>query len=147
MQTGVKDKIPSFLVFVGLSWQNVLNVINNKMIFIISFPRRLIHKLLHLIMQQERPSLPEDISPDLQFIIQSCWVEDPNMRPSFSQIIRMLNSFLFAVSPSPPSLNSNTNEAAASNENDTMSDLSARARGKFAFIRHLFSARKTKNTQ
>ncbi|PON94433.1 Mitogen-activated protein kinase kinase kinase [Trema orientale] len=97
--------------------------------------------------KQERPTLPEDISPDLAFIIQSCWVEDPNLRPSFSQIVRMLNSFLFTLSPAPSSLDSDTNEAAASNENDTMSDLSSRARGKFAFIRHLFTAKKTKSAQ
>ncbi|PON51610.1 Mitogen-activated protein kinase kinase kinase [Parasponia andersonii] len=97
--------------------------------------------------KQERPTLPEDISPDLAFIIQSCWVEAPNLRPSFSQIVRMLNSFLFTLSPAPSSLDSDTNEAAASNENDTMSDLSSRARGKFAFIRHLFTAKKTKNAQ
>ncbi|XP_030480325.2 serine/threonine-protein kinase STY13 [Cannabis sativa] len=96
--------------------------------------------------KQERPSIPEDISPDLAFIVQSCWVEDPNLRPSFSQIIRMLNSFLFTLSPTP-SLDSDTNEAEASNENDTMNELSARARGKFSFIRHLFTARKTKSTQ
>ncbi|KAL5550630.1 hypothetical protein UlMin_000806 [Ulmus minor] len=95
--------------------------------------------------KQERPSLPEDISPDLAFIMQSCWVEDSNMRPSFSQIVRMLNSFLFTLPPTPSLLDSDTNEAAASN--DTMADLSARARGKFAFIRHLFTAKKTKNAQ
>ncbi|EXB42381.1 Serine/threonine-protein kinase HT1 [Morus notabilis] len=97
--------------------------------------------------KQERPSMPENISPDLAFIIQSCWVEDPNLRPSFSQIVRMLNSFLFTLSPAPPSLDSDANDAAASNENDSMNDLSARTRGKFAFIRQLFTARKTKNPQ
>ncbi|KAL9267074.1 Serine/threonine-protein kinase STY13-like protein [Drosera capensis] len=51
--------------------------------------------------KQERPKIPEDISPDLAFIIQSCWVEDPNLRPSFGQIIRMLNEFLFTVAPIP----------------------------------------------
>ncbi|XP_015870159.1 serine/threonine-protein kinase STY13 [Ziziphus jujuba] len=97
--------------------------------------------------KQERPSLPEDISPDLAFIIQSCWVEDPNLRPSFSQIVRMLNSFLFTLSPSQSSLpdSDDVNEAAASNV--SMNDLSARTRGKFAFIRHLFAAKRTKNLQ
>lgn len=99
-------------------------------------------------MQQERPSLPEDISSDLAFIIQSCWVEDPNLRPSFSQIVRMLNSFLFTLSPAPSLLDSDANDdATSSNESDSMNDLSARARGKFSFIRQLFTARKAKNTQ
>ncbi|PQP98488.1 serine/threonine-protein kinase HT1 isoform X1 [Prunus yedoensis var. nudiflora] len=96
--------------------------------------------------KQERPRLPEDISPDLAFIIQSCWVEDPNLRPTFSQIIRMLNSFLFKLSPpSPPIPDTDTNEAAASN--GTMSELSVRTRGKFAFLRQLFNAKRTKNSQ
>lgn len=98
--------------------------------------------------KQERPSLPEDISSDLAFIIQSCWVEDPNLRPSFSQIVRMLNSFLFTLSPAPSLLDSDANEdGPSSNENDSMNDLSARARGKFSFIRQLFTPRKAKNTQ
>ncbi|KAM3690000.1 hypothetical protein ACB098_09G090800 [Castanea mollissima] len=99
--------------------------------------------------KQERPTLPEDISPDLAFIIQSCWVEDPNLRPSFSQIIRMLNAFLFTLSPPSPSLpESDTNEGeAAASSNGTMTEFSARARGKFSFIRQLFTAKRTKNSQ
>ncbi|KAJ9179652.1 hypothetical protein P3X46_007999 [Hevea brasiliensis] len=97
--------------------------------------------------KQERPSLPEDISPDLAFIIQSCWVEDPNLRPSFSQIIRMLNAFLFTLSaPSTSVPESDTHETAASS-NGTMAEFSARARGKFAFLRQLFTAKRTRNSQ
>lgn len=103
----------------------------------------------HLRMQQERPRLPEDVSPDLAFVIQACWVEDPNLRPTFSQIIRMLNSFYFKLSPpsppSPPLPDTDNNEAAASN--GTMSELSVRTRGKFSFLRQLFNAKKNKNSQ
>ena len=96
-------------------------------------------------VQQERPSLPEDISPDLAFIIQSCWVEDPNMRPSFSQIIRMLNAFLFTLTPPSPSIpESDTNETAETS-NGTMTEL--RTKGKFAFLRQLFTAKRTRNSQ
>ncbi|CAK9144477.1 unnamed protein product [Ilex paraguariensis] len=94
--------------------------------------------------KQERPSLPEDISPDLAFIIQSCWVEDPNMRPSFSQIIRMLNAFLFTLPPPPPSLPESDSAEAS---NGTLSELSARTRGKFSFLRQLFAAKRTRNSQ
>ncbi|KAJ4822476.1 hypothetical protein Tsubulata_011628 [Turnera subulata] len=98
--------------------------------------------------KQERPSLPEDISPNLAFIIQSCWVEDPNLRPSFSQIIRMLNEFLFTLSPPPPApvQESDSNEAAASS-NGAVTEFSARGRGKFAFLRQLFAAKRSKNSQ
>ncbi|KAL7169499.1 hypothetical protein ACSBR2_034518 [Camellia fascicularis] len=100
--------------------------------------------------KQERPTLPEDISPDLAFVIQSCWVEDPNMRPSFSQIIRMLNAFLFTLTPPSPSssTDSQTTEAAAMTSNGTsMTELSTRTRGKFGFLRQLFTAKKTRNSQ
>ncbi|KAG5550757.1 hypothetical protein RHGRI_015647 [Rhododendron griersonianum] len=97
--------------------------------------------------KQERPGLPEDISPDLAFIIQSCWVEDPNMRPSFSQIIRLLNTFLFTLAPpSPSSAESDVTEASVTS-NGTMSALSARSRGKFGFLRQLFAAKRARNSQ
>ncbi|KAK1391173.1 Serine/threonine-protein kinase HT1 [Heracleum sosnowskyi] len=98
--------------------------------------------------KQERPSLPEDISPELAFIVQSCWVEDPKMRPSFNQIIRMLNEFLFTLPPLSPSLlEPDTVESAEATSNGTVSALSARSRGKFAFLRQLFAAKKTRNPQ
>lgn len=102
--------------------------------------------------KQERPTIPDDIAPDLAFIIQSCWVEDPNLRPSFSQIIRMLNKYLFTLAPpTPPPQQqlpeSDTNQA-ASTSNGAITEFSARARGKFSFIRQLFAAtRRPRNLQ
>ncbi|XP_059668131.1 serine/threonine-protein kinase STY13 [Cornus florida] len=97
--------------------------------------------------KQERPSLPEDISPDLAFIIQSCWVEDPNMRPSFSQIIRMLNAFFFTLKPPSPSFSESNTTEAAMTSNGTMTAFSTRAKGKFSFLRQLFAAKRTRNSQ
>lgn len=99
--------------------------------------------------KQERPAIPEDFPPDLAFLIQSCWVEDANMRPSFSQIIRMLNSFLFTLPPPvpPPLPESEVNEAAVSSSSSSISEYSARTRGKFAFVRQLFAAKKNRNSQ
>ncbi|KAM7265873.1 hypothetical protein ACFE04_003556 [Oxalis oulophora] len=96
--------------------------------------------------KQERPSLPDDISPDVAYIIQSCWVEDPNLRPSFSQVIRMLNCFLFSLPPPSPSTSESDTSEVATTSNGTITDMSARARGKFAFLRQLFTAKKTKNS-
>ncbi|XP_077214392.1 protein kinase superfamily protein [Tasmannia lanceolata] len=93
--------------------------------------------------KQVRPSVPEDMPQDLVFIIQSCWVEDPNLRPSFSQIIRMLNAFLFTL-PAPPSPQPDVVEAPPCN-NAINTEASARARHKFSFIRQLFPLRRTKN--
>lgn len=98
-------------------------------------------------LQQERPKIPDDISPDLAFVIQSCWVEDPNLRPSFSQIIRMLNEFLFTLSPLSPPLPEPDNEpkAATTSNNGAITEFSARNKGKFAFLRQLFSSKRIKN--
>ncbi|MCO5614439.1 hypothetical protein L7F22_068721 [Adiantum nelumboides] len=43
-----------------------------------------------------RPNLSESLNlPDeLVYIMQSCWAEDPNVRPNFTQVIRMLNTYL-----------------------------------------------------
>ncbi|KAH9611091.1 hypothetical protein KSS87_010225 [Heliosperma pusillum] len=102
--------------------------------------------------KQERPIIPEDIAPDLVFIMQSCWVEDPNLRPSFSQIIRMLNAFVFTLAPPPlpppPSEPPPKDHEAASTSNAAITEFSSRARGKFSFIRQLFAATKrTRNLQ
>ncbi|GAB4833179.1 hypothetical protein Ancab_031423 [Ancistrocladus abbreviatus] len=101
--------------------------------------------------KQERPAIPEDVSPDLAFIMQSCWVEDPNLRPSFSQIIRMLNEFLFTIAPPPlpppPPLPEPDKNQSATSSNGAITEFSARARGKFSFIRQLFAAKRTRNFQ
>ncbi|XP_039132057.1 serine/threonine-protein kinase STY13 isoform X1 [Dioscorea cayenensis subsp. rotundata] len=95
--------------------------------------------------KQVRPVLPEDTPQELMFIIQSCWVEDPNMRPSFSQIIRMLNSFLFTLpSPSPEP------EAAPSvpsNRAAITTTSSPRNGRKLSFLRQLFAAKRSGNNK
>lgn len=102
--------------------------------------------------KQERPTIPDDIAPDLAFVIQSCWVEDSNLRPSFSQIIRMLNQYLFTLHPPEhppqPQLPETDANQTASTSNGAITEFSVRAKGKFSFIRQLFAAtRKTRNLQ
>lgn len=41
---------------------------------------------------------------DLVFILQSCWAEDPEARPNFTQVVRMLNAFLSTLPSPTPSL-------------------------------------------
>ncbi|TYH76203.1 hypothetical protein ES332_D04G068900v1 [Gossypium tomentosum] len=48
-----------------------------------------------------RPSA-EDLPEDLASIVTSCWQEDPNARPNFSQIIQMLLHYLSTISPPEP---------------------------------------------
>ncbi|EFJ09179.1 hypothetical protein SELMODRAFT_160379 [Selaginella moellendorffii] len=49
-----------------------------------------------------RPSHPESekLPEELVFILQSCWAEDPSVRPNFAQVVRMLTAFLFSL-PGP----------------------------------------------
>ncbi|GMY13256.1 serine/threonine-protein kinase STY13-like [Fagus crenata] len=48
-----------------------------------------------------RPSA-ENLPEDLALIVTSCWIEDPNARPNFSQIIQMLLHYLSTISPPAP---------------------------------------------
>ncbi|KAF2308448.1 hypothetical protein GH714_009694 [Hevea brasiliensis] len=48
-----------------------------------------------------RPSA-ENLPEDLAMIVISCWQEDPNARPNFSQIIQMLLHYLSTISPPVP---------------------------------------------
>ncbi|XP_058185376.1 serine/threonine-protein kinase STY13-like [Rhododendron vialii] len=48
-----------------------------------------------------RPSA-DDLPEELALIVTSCWREDPNARPNFSQIIQMLLNYLCTISPLEP---------------------------------------------
>lgn len=45
------------------------------------------------VWQNVRPSA-DDLPEDLALIVTSCWKEDPNARPNFTQIIQMLLHYL-----------------------------------------------------
>ncbi|ERN13816.1 serine/threonine-protein kinase HT1 isoform X1 [Amborella trichopoda] len=45
-----------------------------------------------------RPSA-DDLPEELARILTSCWQEDPNSRPNFSQIGQMLRNYLYTISP------------------------------------------------
>ncbi|THG04766.1 hypothetical protein TEA_029594 [Camellia sinensis var. sinensis] len=51
--------------------------------------------------ENARPSL-EDLPEELAIILDSCWKEDPNTRPNFTQIIQMLLQYLSTISPLKP---------------------------------------------
>ncbi|RDX79866.1 Serine/threonine-protein kinase HT1 [Mucuna pruriens] len=48
-----------------------------------------------------RPSA-ENLPEELTVILTSCWQEDPNARPNFTQIIQMLLNYLYTVTPPEP---------------------------------------------
>ncbi|KAL6521789.1 hypothetical protein OROGR_018358 [Orobanche gracilis] len=48
-----------------------------------------------------RPSA-DNLPQDLALIVTSCWKEDPNARPNFTQIIQMLLHYLATISPTEP---------------------------------------------
>lgn len=95
-----------------------------------------------------RPPLPNDTPPELVFIVQSCWVEDPNTRPCFNQIVRMLDSFLYTLPPPPACTDTEAIDAPNRSTRSVISTTSARAGGrKLSFIRQLFAAKKAANVE
>lgn len=47
-----------------------------------------------------RPSIPDGLPEELVRILQSCWAEDPNMRPTFGGVVRTLATLLTTL-PEP----------------------------------------------
>ncbi|RWV97873.1 hypothetical protein GW17_00039318, partial [Ensete ventricosum] len=92
--------------------------------------------------EQMRPPLPEDTPPELVFVVQSCWVEDPHTRPTFSQIIRMLNAFICTLPPAPAPPEQDTVPATMSTRGTITTTSSTRRGGKLSFLRQLFAAKK-----
>lgn len=95
-------------------------------------------------LKQMRPPLPEDTPPELVFIVQSCWVEDPHTRPTFSQIIRMLNAVICTLppAPAPEPPEQDTVPATMSTRGTITTTTSTRRGGKLSFLRQLFAAKK-----
>ncbi|KAF6157824.1 hypothetical protein GIB67_038950 [Kingdonia uniflora] len=60
--------------------------------------------------KNERPSA-EELPEDLALIVTSCWNEDPNARPDFGQIIKMLLHYLSTLSQPvfPPHMSASKN--------------------------------------
>ncbi|KAI4343705.1 hypothetical protein L6164_011022 [Bauhinia variegata] len=50
-----------------------------------------------------RPST-ENLPEELAVILTTCWQEDPNARPNFTQIIQMLLNYLYTISPPEPAI-------------------------------------------
>lgn len=108
--------------------------------------------------KQVRPNLPEDLHEDLAFILQSCWAEDPNIRPCFGQIIRMLNTFLCILPGHPQPLLVSTRSAdslngspnfrllrGSSSEDDSIAP-TARTKRRFSCFGQCFSFRRSSGT-
>lgn len=53
------------------------------------------------MIQNVRPSA-ENLPDELAQILKSCWNENPDARPNFSQIVQMLSNYLSAVTPPEP---------------------------------------------
>lgn len=69
-----------------------------------------------------RPVIPKGIPEDLVFILQSCWAEDPEVRPNFAQIVRMLTAYLSTLHdpekalPSTPKKNVSSDKKSGATE-------------------------------
>lgn len=71
------------------------------------------------------------------------------MRPSFSQIIRMLETFLMTIPPPPSEPNegeeSEETRSSLSSRSSSGSSLVSRATSKLSVVRHLFASKKASN--
>ena len=45
-----------------------------------------------LILQEHRPRLKKTVPPNLSMLIEACWNQDPNQRPTFYQIYKLFES-------------------------------------------------------
>lgn len=84
--------------------------------------------IYHFFIQNIRPSLeeiPEDIAP----LLQSCWAEDPNGRPEFTEVTdslcNLLQSFVLKES-SLPNMDDKTEEEEVECASETSSSQSKR---------------------
>lgn len=57
------------------------------------------------IKQGKRAALPVDTNPILSSLIQFCWAQDPNQRPSFDQVVECLEKRTIITSAKPSMLN------------------------------------------
>ena len=57
------------------------------------------------IKQGKRAALPVDTNPILASLIQFCWAQDPNQRPSFDQVVECLEKRSIITSAKPSMLN------------------------------------------
>lgn len=57
------------------------------------------------IKQGKRAALPADTNPILSSLIQFCWAQDPNQRPSFDQVVECLEKRTIITSAKPSVLN------------------------------------------
>jgi serine/threonine protein kinase/Leucine-rich repeat (LRR) protein/GTPase SAR1 family protein len=60
------------------------------------------------IKQGKRPPIPPETNPILSSLIQFCWAQDPNQRPSFDQIVECLEKKTVIQSARPSKLNYGT---------------------------------------
>jgi hypothetical protein len=47
---------------------------------------------LNFCLQDLRPTIPADTHPMLVNLLQKCWLKDPALRPTFTEILDMLNT-------------------------------------------------------
>lgn len=48
----------------------------------------------YLVVENERPDIPNDCPPEFAEIIRKCWDPEPNARPTTAQLLQMLESFV-----------------------------------------------------
>jgi len=52
-----------------------------------------------LVLEGKRPDIPGDCIPSYQHLIEQCWAQKPEDRPSFSQVVLMIQKIIEGVCP------------------------------------------------
>jgi hypothetical protein len=46
--------------------------------------------VMHFVLQGRRPDIPASVPPAYSSLIRRCWLQDPDLRPSFTDIAASL---------------------------------------------------------
>jgi serine/threonine protein kinase len=58
------------------------------------------YKYLKLVVNEKtRPHIPDSVVPEVRNLIEDCWSDDPNARPSFESILSILEKMKFKMTP------------------------------------------------
>jgi serine/threonine protein kinase len=52
-----------------------------------------------VVIDKERPEIPDFVLPDVRRLIVDCWADDPDDRPSFASILDKLKQMKFKIAP------------------------------------------------
>jgi serine/threonine protein kinase len=55
--------------------------------------------MYQVVIEKARPCIPDSVLPEVRQLIEDCWSDDPNTRPSFQSILDILENMNFKLTP------------------------------------------------